>query len=296
MKIIITGSLGNISKPLVQELVKKGHDIVVISRDKEKKIEIEALGATAAIGTMEDTGFLTAAFTGADAVYTMMPPNFTEGNIIDFFTRVAISYASAIDQAGVKRVVQLSSWGASLEEGSGFMVGSRIAESVLDKLTGITITYLRPCYLYTNLLRYADMIKHAGMIGTNFGGEDKLVMVSPEDIAAVAAEELETSFSRDKIRYIASDERTCNDIARVLGEAIGKPELKWLTFSDEQAQKGMEKNGIPAFITAKAIEINASIHNGRLRKDYDLHQPLAMGKTKLEDFAKEFATEFKQSH
>jgi nucleoside-diphosphate-sugar epimerase len=31
MKIIITGSLGNISKPLAQEQIAKGHDITIIS-------------------------------------------------------------------------------------------------------------------------------------------------------------------------------------------------------------------------------------------------------------------------
>ncbi len=32
------------------------------------------MGAKAAIGTIEDVAFLTATFTGADAVYTMLPP------------------------------------------------------------------------------------------------------------------------------------------------------------------------------------------------------------------------------
>jgi NAD(P)H dehydrogenase (quinone) len=32
MKIIVTGSLGNISKPLTEKLVKAGHQVAVISR------------------------------------------------------------------------------------------------------------------------------------------------------------------------------------------------------------------------------------------------------------------------
>ena len=31
MKIVITGSLGNIGKPLTEELVWKGHDVTVIT-------------------------------------------------------------------------------------------------------------------------------------------------------------------------------------------------------------------------------------------------------------------------
>jgi D-arabinose 1-dehydrogenase-like Zn-dependent alcohol dehydrogenase len=75
MKVIVTGSLGNISKPLTKELVQKGHHVTVISSNKEKQPDIEALGATAAIGSLEDVDCLVSTFTGADAVYTMVPPN-----------------------------------------------------------------------------------------------------------------------------------------------------------------------------------------------------------------------------
>ncbi|GGI29342.1 hypothetical protein [Pedobacter mendelii] len=51
MKIIITGSLGHISKPLTIALVQKGHAITVISSKPEKQKEIESLGANAAIGS-----------------------------------------------------------------------------------------------------------------------------------------------------------------------------------------------------------------------------------------------------
>src|SRR6185369_215994 len=72
MKIIVTGSLGQISKPVTKELVAKGHSVTVISSNPERQKDVEALGAKAAIGTMEDAIFLTATFTGADAVYCMI--------------------------------------------------------------------------------------------------------------------------------------------------------------------------------------------------------------------------------
>jgi uncharacterized protein YbjT (DUF2867 family) len=77
MKYVITGSLGNISKPVVKQLVTAGHDVIVISSNADKKVEIENTGAKAAIGSVEDRAFLTQAFSGADAVYLMIPPNWT---------------------------------------------------------------------------------------------------------------------------------------------------------------------------------------------------------------------------
>ncbi|RQO74354.1 NAD-dependent dehydratase [Pedobacter sp. KBW06] len=292
MKIIVTGSLGNISKPLAQELLQKGHEVIIISTSADKKGDIEALGAIAAIGSLQNTQFLTDTFIGADVVYAMIPPNFAVQDPLAYYELVGNSYAKAIEQAGVKRVVNLSSWGAHLAEGTGVIVGSHRVEQIFNKLRAVAVTYLRPCSFYYNLFHYIDMIKNAGIIGTNYGGEDKIVMVSTQDIASAAAEEIELPTTVKKIRYIASDERSCNEIATVLGTAIGKPDLKWLTFTDEQVKEAMEKNGVQPQIADLLVELNAAIHSGLMREDYDLHQPAGMGKVKLEDFAKEFAAAF----
>ena len=74
MKYAITGSLGHISQPIVTALVKAGHEVTVITSNQYRVKDIEALGASAAVGSIEDTAFLTKAFSGADAVYTMVPP------------------------------------------------------------------------------------------------------------------------------------------------------------------------------------------------------------------------------
>ncbi|MCE6991822.1 SDR family oxidoreductase [Dyadobacter sp. CY323] len=71
MKIVITGSLGNIGKPLAEELIRKKHDLTIISSKSARREAIEALGAKAAIGTIQDPDFLTATFKEADIVYLM---------------------------------------------------------------------------------------------------------------------------------------------------------------------------------------------------------------------------------
>jgi len=135
------------------------------------------------------------------------------------------------------------------------------------------------------------MIKAAGFIGANYGGDDKLAMVSPTDIAAAIADEIVTPLSGRKVRYVASDDCTCNEVASVLGKSIGKTDLKWITLTSEQMQNGLEANGVPAHIAVNLIDMGASTHSGALREDYELHKPV-MGKVKLNDFAKEFRAAF----
>jgi len=293
MKITITGSLGHISKPLTEELVQQGNTVTVISSKPERRNEIEALGAIAAIGTLEDVPFLTSAFTGADAVYTMIPPpseGFSDPTIDQMarWSEIMNNYAEAIQQSGVKRVVHLSSIGAHTDKGMGILIGHYKAEAILNELQDVYITFMRPVGFYYNLLGFIPTIKSMGVIASNYGGDDVKPWVSPIDIAAAIAEELEAPPVHRKVRYVASEEISCNEIASILGEAIGKPDLKWIIIPGEQLQIGMEKAGLPRAIAAGLVEMNEATHNGLLYEDYYRNRP-TLGKVKLRDWAKEFA-------
>ncbi|MES2133328.1 MAG: NAD(P)H-binding protein [Bacteroidota bacterium] len=298
MKIIITGSLGNISKPLTQELVQKGHAVTVITSKPEKQKDIEALGAKAAIGTVEDIQFLTSVFTGADAVYCMLPPGgvFSDPNfdVMAHANEIANNYVQAIQQAGVKRVVYLSSIGAHTNKGNGILAFHYNAETILQKLPAdIAITFMRPVGFYYNLFGFINGIKTQGLMASNYGADDLVPWVSPIDIAASVANELTTSFTGRNIRYVASEEITCNNIAGILGAAIGKPDLKWIVIPDEQLLSGMTAMGMNSTIAKGFVEMNAAIHDTSLFEDYYRNKP-TLGKVKLADFAKEFAAVFNQ--
>ncbi|UTN03839.1 NAD(P)H-binding protein [Flavobacterium bizetiae] len=297
MKITITGSLGNISKPLAQELVQKGHEVTVISSSTAKQAEIEALGAKAAIGSVEDVAFLTEVFTGADAVYCMIPrANYFDPNLdLDAFTRkIGNSYVEAIQKSGVKRVVFLSSIGAHLEQNSGIIQRYNEIETVLKKLQHVSITFMRPTSFFYNLLAYIPLIQSQGIIAANYGADSVIPWVSPNDIAAAIAEEITTPLDGKKIRYVSSEEVTGHETARILGESIGKPDLKWVLTSDEETLNGLVNVGMQPKIAEGLVEMYAGLYNGLLGEDYNNNKPEIMGKTKLVDYAREFAAIYNQ--
>src|SRR6476660_5352150 len=119
MNYVITGGAGNISGPLVKDLLAAGKQVTVIGRNAEHLKELVQAGAIAAIGSVEDADFLTEAFKNADAVYTMIPPKFETENWKKYVVGVAENYAVAIKASNVKHVVNLSSIGAHLSEGAG---------------------------------------------------------------------------------------------------------------------------------------------------------------------------------
>lgn len=286
MKIIVTGSLGNISKPLSQQLIKAGHAVTVISSNAEKQKEIAALGANAAIGRLEDVHFLTETFMGADAVYCMIPFDFKEPDQTKYFQKIAESYVQAIKAARIKKVVLLTGWAADIVE-------SQHAREMLRQLSDIAVAELRPGSFYTNFYGYIGMIRETGAIMANYGGEDNIAFVAPEDIATAAFEELTVPFQGYRVRYVASEELTCNEAAQILGAAIGKPTLKWIIITEEQMLDGLIKAGIPLQLANDLVAMQAATHRGEVYNNYLRNRPV-LGKTKLKDFAKEFAAAYYQ--
>ena len=289
MKIIVTGSIGNISKPLAKQLIEAGHHVAVISSDKNKTAAIEALGATAAIGLLADTEFLAATFAGADAVYAMVPPNFGAANLRQYMNDTGKNYAEAIWKSGVKKVVVLSSIGAHLNDATGPIKGIHDVEGILSKLDDVAIKFIRAPFFYVNLLNDIPMVKHQGILGSNYPADARLILVHPRDIADAVAEELQTDFTGKSVRHIVSDESTTGQVAAALGKAIGKPELQWTGFSDEQALRGMLQHGLPPEMAKNFVEMGTAVRSGIIWEDYDLNKPAQQGKVKLEDFAVEFA-------
>jgi uncharacterized protein YbjT (DUF2867 family) len=293
MKYVITGGAGNISKPLAISLLKAGHQVTVIGRNAANLAELTALGASTQIGSVEDRDFLTRAFAGADAVYTMVPPNHDPVDWKNWIGSIGENYAAAISANGIKHVVNLSSEGADLPDGCGPVSGLYKVEQALNKLTGTAILHLRPAYFYQNLFANLGLIKSLGIMGSNFEVSDnKFPIVDPSDIAAVAADALlNLDFTGHTVRYIASDEVSTAGIAATIGAAIGKPELNWVKFTDEQSLDGMRQAGLPEEIAVNYTEMGAALDNGSMTADYWKNRP-SLGKIKLADFAKQFAAAY----
>jgi Predicted nucleoside-diphosphate-sugar epimerases len=295
MKIVITGSLGNIGKLLTELLVGKGHQVTVISSKAERASAIRALEATPAIGSIQDVDFLSTTFKGADIVYLMEA---WEGigslfdNSIDFraeFEKIAHNYVRAVLSSGVKKIVHLSSVGAHSENGTGSLLVHHAVEQILRTLPqDVSIKFMRPVGFFSNIYRWLPMIKSQGAIIQSYGGDRKEPWVSPYDIALTVAEEMVKPFTGKTAQYIASDEVSPNEILQALGKSIDHPTLKWTVISSEQLLNQMLSAGINEWIANGLVAMQKAQAAGSLYEDFYLNKP-ELGKVKLSDFATEFA-------
>lgn len=293
-KYVITGSIGHISKPVVQELVTAGHKVVVITSSADRTSEIEGLGAEAAVGSVTDAAFLQETFKDADAAYLMIPPNFAVPHFLTYAKEVADNYVAAVKASSIKHVVELSSIGAHMRKGAGPIDGLAYLEEQLGQLQNVNVLMLRPGYFYYNFYTMQGMIEHAGIMGSNFGGgEEKIVLSHHLDIAAKVTGLLKgLSFSGHSVEYIISDVRSGSDVAAVVGKAVGKDELPWVEFSDADALKAMTENGLSQDMAENYVAMGKAIREGKANEDFFGSGAKIEGKRKLEEFAEELAAAF----
>ena len=84
-------------------------------------------------------------------------------------------------------------------------------------------------------------------------------------------------------------------MAAILGKAIGKPELKWVNFKDEDLLAGLLQAGLPEEVAKNYAEMGVAMRSGEMAAEYIANRPVVFGRTKLEAYAPEFAAIYSQS-
>ncbi|MNR27379.1 hypothetical protein D3C85_1446500 [compost metagenome] len=77
-----------------------------------------------------------------------------------------------------------------------------------------------------------------------------------------------------------------------MGTAIGKSELPWVEFTDEQSLQGLMQAGLPEEIAKLYTEMGTGFRSGKIQADFELNDSPVTGATKLEEFAQQFASKF----
>ena len=288
MKVTVTGSLGNISRIFIEKLVSVGHEVKLITSTAERAKEIEQLGAIPLVGKVDDLDFVNSAFSGADAVYTMVPPSYGTTELIK---KVGETYAKAIENNKIPFDVNLSGIGAHLPKGPGPSSANFFIENLYNSLSDANVLHLRPGMFYSNFYGVIDLIKYQNIIGNNFDENVVLAMSHPLDIANVAFDAIHNKkFNGKPYKYVVSDEITGKEIAEKLGNAVGKPDLKWVQFPDEEMFQSLLQQGMTEqMATTYIIDMGIALRNGTLLETYFNEKTELLGKIKFDEFAKAFA-------
>jgi len=116
---VLLGSNGQITSQLARLVLAARHRVRVLGRGASHLAPLAQAGAEVAHGEPADAEFLTRAFAGATAIYTMIPPCYDEHDMRGAQDRIGKAIASALRKVRGARVVNLSSIGAELPQGTG---------------------------------------------------------------------------------------------------------------------------------------------------------------------------------
>jgi uncharacterized protein YbjT (DUF2867 family) len=293
---VITGATGNIGKGISLELLANGKKVRVIGRNTDKLKELGSKGAEQCIGDVTNADFVNKAFADATAVFCMIPPNFHSNNFRKEQQLVARNYVNSIKANGVKNVVLLSSIGAHLRNGAGIVDGLGDAEEYLSELKDVNVLNLRPTYFMENVFGQIGTIKQMGIAGSPVRGDLVFPIVATKDIAAVAAKHLlKLDFKGNSIAYVLGHrDITYNEIAQIIGKAIGNPNLKYIQFPYDDAKKGMVQSGFLSENVAELMVGLAEAMNNGTALNVHKRTPENTTPTSFEEFAQNFAYAYQQ--
>jgi uncharacterized protein YbjT (DUF2867 family) len=291
---VITGATGNTGNEIARKLLQAGKKVRAIARDKNRLKSLENLGAEIHQGTLDDPLFLTKTFEGATAVYAMIPTDPTTQNLFAYMDRIGESISTALRQAKVPNVANLSSIGAQLPSGTGPITGLHRQEERLNKLDA-NVLHLRPTFFMENFLMDIPMIREMGIMGSPARPDIILPMIATKDIGDVAADRLNRMDFKGKtvLDLLGPRDVGYAEAARILGAAIGKPDLQYVQFSYEDAEKGMIQSGLSPDLASKYVEMYRAFNEGLVKPVP--RKPENNTPTTIEEFAKTFAAAY-QAH
>lgn len=263
---VITGATGNVGKEVANQLFATGKQIRVIGRSLDRLKEFTDKGIQAFVGELEDASFLIEAFKGAKAALTMIPPEPKAKDFRGYQKAVGKALFEAISSSNVQFVVNISSVGAHLPQGTGPIIGHYENEQKLNQIETANIVHLRTTYFMENLLPNVWLMNKKSINTTPMLADFPFAIVATKDIASISIKLLqELSFTgKSVLELLGPRDVTMTEITSVFANAIKKP-LKYLQLSYENAKQMMINGGMSESAAELMVEMYQAFNNGILK-------------------------------
>jgi uncharacterized protein YbjT (DUF2867 family) len=282
---VVTGATGNTGSVVAQALLAKGEKVRIVGRSKERLAPLVSRGAEAFVADLADATALTRAFDGARAVYFMVPPDPASTDYRDRQTRIVDAGAQALAAARVRYAVTLSSLGVDQESGTGPVLGLRDMESRLNRIDGLNVLHLRAGYFMEDTLAQVEVIRHFAMTAGPLRADLLLPMIASQDIGVAAADALlKLDFSGQQTRkLLGSRDLSYNEATRIIGAAIGKPDLAYMQLPGSQFIQALTTMGMSQNFAELILEMSDALNDGRMNA-LETRSPATTTPTSFEAF------------
>ena len=293
---VILGASGHTGGVVARTLLSRGQQVRAVGRSAEHLQSLAHSGAEIFPADATNTIALTNALRGADAAFVLLPPNVSTNDVGAFQERVSDAISDAARAAGVRYIVALSSIGADKSSGTGPVVGLHHLERKLSAIDGLNVLFLRAGYFMENTLPQVGVVRSLGKVIGPLQPTLKLPMIATRDIGAAAADALLRREFRGKQTRELLGQRDLDytEVARIIGNTIGKPSLGYIQAPDEQLRPALEQLGMSANFVGLLLEMAGALNSG-VMKALESRSPQNTTATSYETFVnQEFVAAYRQ--
>ena len=249
--ITILGATGNTGGRVAARSAEAGGTVRAVSRSGR-----EVPGCTAVRADANDPAALARAFDGAEAAYVLLPFALFDAGYHAHQDRLGSAITAALRTAEVPYVVALSSLGAEVETGTGYLTALHRQEQRLAELDA-EVLFLRPGLFYESFLHSLDALR-AGMHVDTIDPDVRLPMVATQDIGDVAAEALLARRETGVREVVGPEDLTVPEAVAHLGAGYTR-------IPDEALWGGLREAGMPPDVADLHLEMNAAFNSGLVR-------------------------------
>ena len=244
--IVITSPAGQVGRQVLANLLSSGEELRVIARDPSQLPAGVRGDLDIVVGSHGDAAVVDKAFSGADAVFWLTPPDPRAPSVEAAFVGFTRPAAAAFKRHGVGRVVGVSMLGRGTPWAgrAGFVTGS-LAMDDLIAASGVAYRALVNPSFMEDTVRQAASIKDQGAFFYPIAGDRKMPSVATRDIAAAAARLLfDASWSGvGEVPLLGPEDLSFNDMAGIMSQVLGKDvrfqQSTFEAYKDRFARLGM---------------------------------------------------------
>jgi len=264
---VITGATGKTGSVAAEKLLASGAKVRVIGRDAKRLERFSRQGAEAVVADVTDAAALERAFSGARAVYAIIPPNISAADVRAYQERATDSLAAAIRNNGISYAVVLSSTGADKTHGTGPVLGLYSFEMKLESIDALNVLSLRCGYFMENLLPQINVIQSLGFMAGPIRADLPLPMIATSDIGVAAAESLaKLDFVGKQTRELLGARHVSyTEAVRIIGAAIGKPDLTYRQVPASVLKPAMMQMGMSSNMVDLLLEMSEALNTGHMK-------------------------------
>ena len=220
----ITGITGKVGGELARTLLAADQPVRAIVRDASRGRAWVALGCELALANMTDRAALTNAFTGADAVFILPPPEFDPAPGYPEAQAVIEALVEALAATKPGKVLCLSTIGADAVH-DNLLSQRTMMETALRELP-LPLTILRPAWFLDNAAWDVASACETGLIHSFLQPMDRpFPMVAAKDVGRVAADLIQEEWACRRVIELEGPSRVtpialADAFTTILGKAV----------------------------------------------------------------------------